>query len=68
VLTNVLKIILFLLVLRMLYPLFKSMGAMSGKPSTPGSGRPKNGGDARDYSDLTSYEIEDADFEEIKKK
>lgn len=67
-LSTFLKIVLFAIVLRMLYPLFKGMGALFGKTSTPGSGRAGKGESEREYPDLTSYEIEDADFEEIRKK
>ncbi len=67
-LANILKIILVFLILRMLYPLFKGMGTMFDKPSAPGPRGEKKDGTERDYSDLTPYEIEDADFEDMKKK
>ena len=68
-LANILKVLLFFVVLRMLYPLFKGIGASSKRPAKhPGSGRSHEGGPKREYSDLTPYEIEDADFEEIRKK
>lgn len=64
---TVLKILLFFIVLRMLYPVFRGIGALFGSNSPvepkPGSRSPK-----KDFSKLTPYEIEDADFEEIRDK
>jgi hypothetical protein len=62
-----LKILLFFIVLRMLYPVLQGIGALfvskpAAKPGTKPNGKKK------DYSDLTPYEIEDADFEEIREK
>lgn len=64
---TVLKILLFFIVLRMIYPVFKGIGSLFGSntPVEPGAGRK----DAeKDYSKLTPYEIEDADFEDITEK
>jgi hypothetical protein len=64
---TILKIFLFFIVLRMLYPIFQGIGSLFGsKPHVD------KGGDSSvtktDYSELTAYEIEDADFEEIREK
>ena len=54
-----------MLVVRLLQPLFRKVGG-AFKPQSrekPGKSRPKNRD--VDYSGYTTYEIEDADYEEV---
>lgn len=64
---TILKILLFFIVLRMLYPVFKGIGALFG-PKTPVERGADSKKAKKDYSELTPYEIEDADFEDIREK
>lgn len=64
---TILKILLFFIVLRMIYPVFKGIGSLFGS-SSPTKKKTATGSKKNDYSDLTPYEIEDAEFEEIREK
>ena len=68
------QIILFFLLFRLLVPVFRGVGRLFGS-STPKtrnrttsnqSGKTASG--EPDYSELSPYEIEDAEFEEIKQE
>ncbi len=60
----ILQIILLFLLARMLFPLFRGMGsAISRLFGAPGGA--KHVDKKPDYSALTPYEIEDADYEDI---
>jgi hypothetical protein len=68
------QIILFFLIFRLLVPVFKGVGRLFGS-SSPKT-RPRNtsqrgnqpASSEPDYSELSPYEIEDAEFEEIKQE
>ena len=57
-----------MLVIRLLRPVFGAMGrwinGARARPSVGGDGA----GDNADYSDYTDYEIEDADYEDVRKQ
>lgn len=64
---SILKILLFFMVLRMLYPVFQGIGSLfSSKTPVERGTKPKDA--KKDYSELTPYEIEEADFEDISDK
>ncbi len=62
------QIILLFLIIRLLFPMFKGVGKTLGRLFKP---PPRSGGGGKvekepDYSALSPYEIEDADYEEVK--
>jgi hypothetical protein len=64
-----LHIILLFLLFRLLFPLFKGIGKLLGKLFTPVShqqSKSEKVEEEPDYSALSPYEIEDADYEEVK--
>jgi hypothetical protein len=69
-LVKIINILLLLLLFRLLVPVFRWIGGGAAGSRSGGKKAPPQSPAAKDpdYSDLTSHEIEDADFEEIKEK
>jgi len=66
-LSYLLRFLFFVLLLRLLSPFFRGLRKLFTSSSNPGStGKPPK--KTPDYSDLTPYEIEDAEYEELKEK
>ena len=68
------QLILLLSIFRLLAFIFRGSSGLFGRPSPKtrtgrtSQKKPKSNSDRPDYSKLSSYEIEDIDYEEIKKK
>ncbi len=68
------QIILIFLVFRLLTPVIRGVGRLFGSRSpktrarTTSRREPESAPDRPDYSELSQYEIEDAEFVEIKKE
>lgn len=59
-----LNLIFFVVIVRVFRSLFRRIGARNAPKVDTAAKPPENKG----YSDLTPYEIEDADYEEIRKE
>ena len=68
----IINVLFLLLIIRLLRPVLSRVRRYFGTRQSPervrGEGASGNGTKKEDYSDFTSYEIEDADFEEVHKK
>jgi len=63
------NIMILLLLVRLLRPVAQGVGRFIRRVTGGGGRADSEGKDGKiDYSDLTPYEIEDADFEEVKGK
>ncbi|NIM19941.1 MAG: hypothetical protein GTO51_06805 [Candidatus Latescibacteria bacterium] len=62
----ILQILLLFLLLRLLFPIFRGVGSALRRLFGPAPKKEKLNKEP-DYSSLSPYEIEDADYEEIKK-
>lgn len=68
------QIILLFLIFRLLVPVFRGAGRLFGsrtpktRPRSAGRQGSQSGSDKPDYSELSPYEIEDAEYEEIKQE
>ncbi len=67
------KFILLLVLARLLYPVFKGIRNALNRPASRRGPKPRGSGSGKknkenDYSNLSPYEIEDAEFEELKEK